>query len=167
MKSASACGRVAADLEVEVQDTGIGISPAELPHIFEEFRQVDSNLSRRQGGAGLGLAIAQRLAEQMGGAIAVTSQPGVGSTFTLRLPGIEADPAAEDRDDGVFSLTDVPLLPAVHPPTNAHPDNLALVVPQKLGERASVRHVQRFQDVRALGQGQASWRWLRALYVRE
>ena len=79
-------------LEVAVQDTGIGISPAELPHIFEEFRQVDSNLSRRQGGAGLGLAIAQRLAEQMGGAISVASQPGVGSTFTLRLPGVDSMP---------------------------------------------------------------------------
>ena len=76
-------------LEVDVQDTGIGISPAELPHIFEEFRQVDSRLSRRQGGAGLGLAIAQRLAEQMDGAITVASQPGVGSTFTLRLPSVE------------------------------------------------------------------------------
>jgi PAS domain S-box-containing protein len=73
-------------VEIAVADTGIGMAPEELAHIFEEFRQVDSTLSRRHGGAGLGLAIAQRLAEQMGGAITVESTPGVGSTFTLRLP---------------------------------------------------------------------------------
>ncbi|MDQ2651550.1 MAG: PAS domain S-box protein [Chloroflexota bacterium] len=73
-------------VEIAVRDTGIGLAPADLAHIFEEFRQVDSTLSRRHGGAGLGLAIAQRLAAQMGGEIAVASTPGAGSTFTLRLP---------------------------------------------------------------------------------
>lgn len=73
-------------LEIAVRDTGVGIAPDDLEQIFEEFRQVDGKLSRRQGGAGLGLAIARRLAEQMGGTIAVQSAPGQGSTFTLRLP---------------------------------------------------------------------------------
>jgi two-component system sensor histidine kinase/response regulator len=72
---------------VEVSDTGMGIPKNALPHIFEEFRQVDSSLSRRHGGAGLGLAIARSLAEQMGGSISVSSEPGVGSTFRLHLPG--------------------------------------------------------------------------------
>jgi PAS domain S-box-containing protein len=76
-------------VEIAVADSGIGIAPEEVGHIFEEFRQVDSTLSRRHGGAGLGLAIAQRLAEQMGGAITVASTPGAGSTFTLRLPVAE------------------------------------------------------------------------------
>jgi signal transduction histidine kinase len=73
-------------VEISVRDTGIGIAQADLGHIFEEFRQVDTKLSRRHGGAGLGLAIAQRLAAQMGGSISVASTPGQGSTFTLRLP---------------------------------------------------------------------------------
>lgn len=75
-----------------VRDTGIVIAPEDVPGIFEEFRQVDSMLSRRHGGAGLGLAIAQRLAAQMGGAITVESTPGQGSTFTLRLPLAGAAP---------------------------------------------------------------------------
>ncbi|HEY8611559.1 MAG TPA: PAS domain S-box protein, partial [Roseomonas sp.] len=73
---------------IVVEDSGIGIAPDDLSHIFEEFRQVDSTLSRRHGGAGLGLAISQRLAEQMGGTITVESTPGTGSIFTLRLPAV-------------------------------------------------------------------------------
>lgn len=71
---------------VVVRDTGMGISPQNLPLIFEEFRQVDGSLTRQHGGAGLGLAIAHRLTEQMGGRISVTSEPGAGSTFTILLP---------------------------------------------------------------------------------
>lgn len=56
-------------------------------HIFEPFRQVGDGLTRQYGGSVLGLAIAWKLAEQMGGVIAVNSEPGVGSTFTFHLPG--------------------------------------------------------------------------------
>jgi PAS domain S-box-containing protein len=76
----------ATDAIITVRDTGIGIAPEALPYIFEEFRQVDGSLTRRYGGAGLGLAISQRLAEQMNGTITVESEQGVGSVFTLRLP---------------------------------------------------------------------------------
>ena len=72
--------------QIMVRDTGIGISPEAMPFIFEEFRQVDGSLTRRYGGAGLGLAISKRLAEQMNGAITVESTQGEGSVFTLCLP---------------------------------------------------------------------------------
>lgn len=80
-------GAVGSELAISVRDTGIGIPAEALPHIFDEYRQVDGGLTRRYGGAGLGLAISQRLAEQMGGRITVSSQPDLGSTFTLFLPG--------------------------------------------------------------------------------
>jgi signal transduction histidine kinase len=74
-------------VEISVSDTGIGITADALPHIFEEFHRGDSSLTRRHGGAGLGLAIARKLAEQMGGSFSVSSKPHVGSTFRLHLPG--------------------------------------------------------------------------------
>jgi len=74
------------ELVIAVHDTGTGIAPDELPHIFERFRQADSRLARRHGGAGLGLAIAQKLAGLMDGRITVASEPGAGSTFALHLP---------------------------------------------------------------------------------
>src|SRR5206468_7721434 len=68
-------------------DSGIGISPEALPRIFHPFEQADADVSRSYGGLGLGLAIAQGLMQQHGGAIAATSAGrGSGSTFTLRLP---------------------------------------------------------------------------------
>lgn len=73
-------------VDVAVSDSGIGIPASALEYIFDEFRQADSSTYRRYGGAGLGLAIARRLAEQQGGSITVTSLPGEGSTFTLHLP---------------------------------------------------------------------------------
>ncbi len=82
----------AGGVEVAVADTGIGIAPAALAHVFDEFRQADSSTTRRYGGSGLGLAIAHRLARMHGGAIAVESAPGVGSTFTVWLP---SQPQAE------------------------------------------------------------------------
>lgn len=73
-------------LQVQVKDTGIGISQATLPRLFEIFYQADQSASRRYGGTGLGLAISQRFARLLGCDVKVQSQKGVGSCFTLELP---------------------------------------------------------------------------------
>jgi signal transduction histidine kinase len=68
-----------------VHDTGIGIAPDQLSHLFKEFTQAN-NVTEQHGGTGLGLVISQRLCALMGGDIAVQSEVGRGSTFTIRLP---------------------------------------------------------------------------------
>ena len=73
-------------LEFRVIDTGIGIAPDQLESIFEAFRQVDAEPLRRFEGTGLGLALARRFAGLLGAEVRVRSEPGAGSTFTLRLP---------------------------------------------------------------------------------
>ena len=85
---------------IHVTDTGVGIPQAELGRIFEEFVQVDQTLARRKGGAGLGLAIASRLARLMGGDIAVSSVAGSGSRFTLTLPRAQIGRIGEIGDVG-------------------------------------------------------------------
>jgi signal transduction histidine kinase len=71
---------------MEVHDTGAGISPEQLPHIFEKFYQADNQRSARASGSGLGLAIAKQIVEAHGGTISCESTPGVGTTFSITLP---------------------------------------------------------------------------------
>ena len=78
-----AAGRLA--LTIEVTDSGIGIPADRLDRLFQSFSQVDSSTTRHYGGTGLGLSIVRRLAELMGGAAGVRSQPGQGSTFWVRV----------------------------------------------------------------------------------
>jgi signal transduction histidine kinase/ActR/RegA family two-component response regulator len=75
------------DVEIEVKDTGAGMEPEFLPHVFDRFRQADSTTSRTHGGLGLGLSIAKQLVEAHGGRISANSAgKGKGSTFAVRLP---------------------------------------------------------------------------------
>ena len=75
-------------LAVDVSDTGTGIDPKDLPHVFDRFWRADKSRTRHTGGSGLGLAIVQHLAEAHGGTIGVTSVPGTGTVFTLLLPAV-------------------------------------------------------------------------------
>jgi signal transduction histidine kinase len=92
-------------LEFSVSDTGIGMTAEQQSSIFERYRQADPAIQSQYGGNGLGLAISDRLARMMGGALSVHSQAGVGSTFCLRLPLSAADAKQADPS----SKSDQPL----------------------------------------------------------
>jgi two-component system, NtrC family, sensor kinase len=74
-------------VELAVADTGIGLTAEQQEKLFQDFTQADSLTARRYGGTGLGLALSRKLARMMGGDVTVTSEPGKGSVFTVRLPG--------------------------------------------------------------------------------
>jgi signal transduction histidine kinase/ActR/RegA family two-component response regulator len=91
-------------LVVEVRDTGIGIPPEQIGRIFEAFEQVDQSDSRRYEGTGLGLAISLKLVRRMNGQLEVSSTPGSGSLFRVRVPltiAVPAETEPPDRSDRV------------------------------------------------------------------
>ena len=73
-------------ITISVSDTGIGMTSEQIGKLFQEFSQADASTTRKYGGTGLGLAISRRFCQMMGGDITVKSEPGRGSTFTIRLP---------------------------------------------------------------------------------
>ena len=110
-------------LLIEVRDTGIGMTPEQVRRIFDSFEQADSGTTRRFGGTGLGMPIVRSLITLMGGEIAVTSTPGVGTRIclTLPLPLADAAPAADAKTPDAAktgSLTGVTLLVADDSATN-------------------------------------------------
>jgi hypothetical protein len=123
---ASTNGNGHVEMSVSVRDTGVGIAPERIREIFESFRQATGGLARTHTGLGLGLAIAERLAELMGGEIRVTSVPGAGSCFCFQAPfRLPAEPAAPEAGAA---------LPARH-------DHRVLVVEDNLIARKVVTHV--------------------------
>jgi signal transduction histidine kinase len=81
-------------VEFAVADSGIGISREQAANLFQPFTQADASTARKYGGTGLGLAITKRLCEMLGGSISVVSEPGHGSTFSIRLPRLTREQAA-------------------------------------------------------------------------
>ncbi len=122
-------------LAFEVTDTGIGIAPDVRERLFRPFGQADSSITRRYGGTGLGLVIAKRLCELMGGGLEVRSEPGRGSTFTAVIRPLH-DRSAADVDQTVVSTAtpfrSLSLLVFEDNPVNQH---LIRVVLAKLGHR--------------------------------
>lgn len=111
-------------VEIAVVDQGVGISPEEQDRVFERFYRVDPARSRETGGTGLGLSIVKHVAADHGGDVQVWSQPGRGSTFTLRLPVAVGQPPVAAPDDRPQTLVvpdrpgpDAPRAAATHPDT--------------------------------------------------
>ena len=116
-------------IELEVTDSGIGIPPAALDHIFDEFRQVDGTTTRKYGGTGLGLSISQKLAGMLGGDIRVASEEGKGSTFTVTLATQPPDEAAlDDNADESAAVSGSPAAASTALSDDSKPRRIVLAI---------------------------------------
>ncbi len=121
-------GASSVELEICVQDTGVGIPEDKLECIFDAFVQADGAITRSHGGAGLGLNISKKLAEMMGGRIRGKSRLGHGSAFTVDLPmrippdanPFDANPSKEDPPDGPGAPADPPSVAGLEKGRQAH-----------------------------------------------
>jgi signal transduction histidine kinase/DNA-binding response OmpR family regulator/putative methionine-R-sulfoxide reductase with GAF domain len=145
-------------IKIAVTDTGIGMTAEQMGKLFQEFSQADASTTRKYGGTGLGLAISKRFCQMMGGDITVESEPGRGSTFTIRLPrtvqiGQASTPMTEANAE------------PPHPVDAGAQERLILVVDDDVTVRELVeRHLERsgFAVVTA-GGGQEGLRLVREL----
>jgi signal transduction histidine kinase len=85
----------AGEVTITVEDTGIGISKENMPRLFVEFQQIDSSLSRKYQGSGLGLVLSKRYIELHGGRIRVESEVGKGSSFSFAIPMMTGEAVPE------------------------------------------------------------------------
>ncbi|QDU59623.1 Autoinducer 2 sensor kinase/phosphatase LuxQ [Planctomycetes bacterium Pan216] len=116
-------------IQFEVTDTGIGMNEEQLARVFEPFEQAETTTTSDLGGSGLGLAISRKLCQLMGGDISAQSEPGVGSTFTVRLPC----PVEEERS--VDDLSEPTANSVVHPQSSIAKRGRVLVIDDDSGSR--------------------------------
>ena len=95
-------------LEISVIDTGIGMTPEQIANVFDEFTQADSSTTRKYGGTGLGLPISRHFAQMMGGDINITSTPGEGSKFQVRLPSHVMPITKDEGEDEIGQIIKLP-----------------------------------------------------------
>jgi signal transduction histidine kinase len=95
-------------LTFSLRDSGIGIQPDKIGRVFEEFGQADETTTRDYGGTGLGLPISRRFCQLLGGDLTVESQPGAGSTFTIRVPAVLSGAAPAEHVVAAPALADAP-----------------------------------------------------------
>jgi signal transduction histidine kinase len=99
--------------QITVSDTGKGISPDFLPHVFDYFRQEDGATTRKFGGLGLGLAIVRQIVELHGGTVGAESEgEGLGAAFTVRLPLLRKQREGERGDGKTINPLPLPLIPS-------------------------------------------------------
>jgi GAF domain-containing protein/CheY-like chemotaxis protein len=147
-------------ITISVADTGIGMTAEQMGKLFQEFSQADASTTRKYGGTGLGLAISKRFCQMMGGDIAVESEPGKGSTFTIRLPRV-----AQSEERLVTEAPRQSRAQGAHPIAEGMEEPLILVVDDDATVRELVqRHLERagFAVVAATG-GQEGLRLVREL----
>ncbi len=147
-----AVARVNSHVELSVTDTGMGIPPQFLPHVFDRFRQADASTTRKYGGLGLGLAIVRHLVELHGGTVEARSDgEGTGATFVVRLPLKAAEqPAADPLPGGD---------PAAHAGAHVTPSLAGvrvLVVDDEPDSRYLVRRILEQWDVQVTTAGSAA-----------
>ncbi|KQQ89947.1 cell wall metabolism sensor histidine kinase WalK [Arthrobacter sp. Leaf137] len=118
-------------VSISVTDQGEGLSAEDQERVFERFYRVDSARSRHTGGTGLGLSIVKHVASNHGGEVTLWSQPGQGSTFTLRLPEMEGPEAGPDGDTDLPSAT----VPATGPAGQAAEQPAVTPIPRAAGAK--------------------------------
>ncbi len=136
----------------EVIDSGIGISPKNLPNIFDVFTDAHNTTARRYGGTGLGLAICKKIVEMMGGSIEVESKEGLGSTFRFNIIfGYKADAGGNVAGDTVVKAETT----ATSMPSELHHLRILLAEDNTVNQRIAVRILEKLGwKVTAVGNGQ-------------